>query len=217
MPTIVLADDHPVVRQGLRALLETEPDFVVVAEAEDGQQALDLTSQHKPNVLVTDLMMPGLNGLELARLVTRRNPSIRVIILSLYGDERYVRQALENGVTAFVLKDSKAEEIVKAIREVAAGRPYFCQRLSQLAHLLSMERPTERQLDSHETLTHREREVLHLAAEGLNRTQIGTRLKISPRTAESHRANLMRKLGLRTQSELVRYALRRGIIRLDHP
>lgn len=216
MPTIALAENHAVVRQGLRALLETEPGFIVVGEASDGREALDLVARAKPNILIADLMMPRLNGLEVTRLIKLRQPDTRVIILSMYSDESYVRQALRNGAAGYVLKDCEVSEVVKAVREVAAGRHYLCDRLSKVADRLATERAQGGPLDPYETLTTREREVLQLVAEGLSSTAIGTRLKISPRTAESHRANLIRKLALRTQSDLIRFALKRGIIPLDN-
>lgn len=216
MPTIVVADDHPVFRLGLRAVLETEPDFVVMGETSDGLEALDLVARRKPDVLITDLRMPSLNGLEVTRLIKHRKLETRVIILSIYSDERSVRQALRNGVDGYILKDCEAAEIVEAVREVAGGRRYLCPRLSERTDRLVTEKPGARQPDPYETLTPRERQVLQLAAEGLTSTKIGTRLKISPRTAESHRASLMRKLDLRSQSELIRFALKRGIIPLNN-
>lgn len=216
MPTIALAENHAVVRQGLRALLETEPGFIVVGEASDGRGALHLVVREKPNILIADLMMPHLNGLEVTRLIKLRQPDTRVIILSIHSDESYVRQALRNGAAGYVLKDCEISEVVKAVREVAAGRCYLCEPLSTMADRFSTETAHAGPLDPYERLTTREREVLQLVAEGLSSTAIGARLKISPRTAESHRANLIRKLALRTQSHLIRFALKRGIIPLDN-
>ncbi|HEX9871939.1 MAG TPA: response regulator transcription factor [Candidatus Tectomicrobia bacterium] len=210
--TVVLADDHPVVRQGLHALLETQSDFIVVGEAADGLEAVRLVERLKPNVLVLDLMMPGLNGLEVTRQVCQRTPQTCVVIVSMYSNEAYVLEALRNGATGYVLKDTETSELVQAVREVAAGRRYLSPPLSERAIEAYVKKAHAAPLDLYETLTTREREVLHLSAEGCTNAEIGTRLGISPRTAETHRANLLRKLGLHSQTELVRYALQRGIL-----
>lgn len=213
--TIALADDHIVVRQGLRALLETEPDFRVVGEAGDGPEAVHLVERLQPDVLVLDLMLPGLSGLEVARLVRQGSPKTRVLILSMYADEAYVLRALKNGAAGYALKDSSAADLVQAVREVARGQRYLSPPLSERAIERYAQRAEGVTEDSYETLTTREREVLHLAAEGHTTAEIAARLGISPRTAETHRANLMHKLGIHTQTDLVRYALRRGIIPME--
>lgn len=214
MTTIVLADDHPVVRQGLRALLETEPDFRVVGEAGDGLEATRLVERLQPNMLVLDLMLPGLSGLEVTRLVRQQSPQTHVVILSMHADESYVLEALKNGAIGYVLKDSSAADLVHAVREGAAGRRYLSPPLSERAIERYIQKGEAATQDIYETLTTREREVLHLAAEGHKIAAIAARLFISPRTVETHHANLMRKLGLRTQTDLIRYALRRGILDL---
>jgi DNA-binding NarL/FixJ family response regulator len=209
--TLVLADDHRIVRQGLRALLGTEPDVRLVGEAADGLEALRLVTRLRPDVLVLDLMMPGLGGLEVARRVTRRSPQTRIVILSMYANEAYVVEALRAGAAAYVLKVSGAEELMRAVREAAAGRRFLSPAISEHA----LERYAEQArgpADPYETLTAREREVLQLTAEGLSSAAAASRLFISPRTVESHRANLMRKLGLHNQRELVRFAAERGIL-----
>ena len=213
--TLLLADDHHVVRQGLRALLEADPDFRVVGEASDGLEVPDLVERLQPRVLIVDLMMPGLNGLEVTRQVSKRSPQTRVLILSMHSNEAYVLEALRNGAAAYVLKDSTAAHLVHAVREVVAGRRYLSPPLSERAIETYAEKAKSTSLDPYETLTTRERQVLHLAAEGLTNAEIADRLSISPRTAETHRANLMRKLGLRSQTDLVRYALRRGIVPME--
>jgi DNA-binding NarL/FixJ family response regulator len=216
MITIVLADDHHVVRQGLRALLEAESDFSVLGETGDGLDALRLVEQLNPNVLVLDLMMPGLNGLEVARQLGKRSPNTRIVILSMYSNEAYVLEALSNGASAYVLKDSSSADLVHAVREVAAGRRYLSPPLSDRAIEAYQEKAKAATLDKYEMLTTREREVLQLAAEGHTSTDIAARLGISSRTAEAHRSNLMHKLGIHTQADLIRYALRRGIIPMDN-
>ena len=215
LTTIVLADDHPVVRQGLRALLETEPDFRVVGEAGDGLEAVQLAGRLQPNVLVLDLMMSGLSGLEVTRQVTKRSPRIRVLILSMHADEAYVLESMRNGAAGYVLKDASAADLVQAVREVMAGHRYLSPPLSERAIERYIRKAQKSTQNAYETLTTREREVLHLAAEGHSNAAVADRLGISPRTAETHRANLMHKLGLRTQTDLVRYAIRRGIIPLE--
>ena len=212
--TIVLADDHPVVRQGLRAVLEAEPSFSILGEAGDGLQAVDLVAALKPSVLVVDLMMPGLTGLEVTRRVRKESPDTQVVVLSMHAGEPYVLEALRNGAAAYVLKSSQSVHLVQAVQEAAAGRRYLSPTLSTRALAAYADRaatdagPT----DAYDMLTSREREVLQLAAEGRTHREIAERLRISPRTAEVHRGNLMRKLDLHNQTELVRYAIRRGII-----
>jgi two-component system, NarL family, response regulator NreC len=213
---ILLADDHRIVREGFRALLEAEPDFQIVAETGDGLDAVRLVEQHKPQVLVLDLMMPGLNGLEVARQVSQRAPRTRIVVLSMHANEAYVLEALKNGASAYVLKDASAAELVRGVREANAGRRYLSPPLSEPAIDSYIQRArTSDSLDLYDTLTNREREVLQLAAEGHTNVEIANRLFISPRTVETHRSNAMHKLGLRSQTELVRFALQRGILPLE--
>jgi DNA-binding NarL/FixJ family response regulator len=212
MTTIVLADDHPIVRQGLRSLLEAEPDFRVVGEAADGIEAVQQVERLRPNVLVLDLMMPGLSGLEVTRQVSQRFPQTRVIILSMHANEPYVLEAVSNGATGYVLKKSTTEELVQAIREVLAGRRYLSPPFSEEALKPYLQKTPASPEDPYELLTPREREVLHLVAAGHTSAEIAQRLVVSPRTVESHRANLMRKLNMHHQADLIRYALQRGIL-----
>jgi two-component system response regulator NreC len=213
--TIVLADDHPVVRHGLRALLHAEPGLCVVGETGDGLEVVQLVERLKPDVLILDLVIPGLNGLEVTRQVSRRSPQTHVVILSMHTDEAHVLEALRAGATAYVPKESTSAELVRAIREVIAGRRYLSPPLSEHAIEAYVEKAKTAALDPYDTLTAREREVLHLAAEGHSNAEIAARLSISPRTAETHRAHLMRKLGLHSQADLIRYALRREILPME--
>jgi two-component system response regulator NreC len=215
MTTIALADDHHVVRQGLQSLLEAEPDFSVVGETGNGIEAVQLVERLQPDVLVLDLMMPGLNGLEVTRQVSQRSPQTHVVILSMYANEAHVIEALRAGAAAYVLKESSSAELVHAVREAVAGRHYLSPPLSERAIEAYMQKAESSALDPYETLTAREREVLHLVAEGHTNAEIADRLFISRRTVETHRANLMRKLGLRTQTDLISYALRRGILPME--
>ena len=212
---IVLADDHPVVRLGIRNLLEAEAQFTIVGEIADALQVIPQVEALKPDVLVLDLIMPGLNGLEITRRVSRSAPQTRIIVLSMHANEAYVIEALRNGASGYVLKGSEAGELVRAIHEVLGGGRYLSPPLSEQAIEMYVEKAAGVQLDPYDTLSARERQVLHLAAEGHTSPEIAARLYISTRTVETHRANLMRKLGLRTQTDLVRYALRRGILPLE--
>jgi two-component system response regulator NreC len=212
MTTIALAEDHHVVRQGFKLVLAAQTDFKLVGEAADGLEAVQLVGKAKPDVLLLDLMIPRLHGLEVTRQVRKENPNTRVIILSMHADEPYVMEALRNGASGYVLKDCTSADLVEAVRTVAAGRRYLSPSLAERALTGYVEHPGESELDVYETLTNRERLVLQLAAEGKTSGEIATALFISPRTAETHRANLMRKLNLRSQTDLVRFAIRRGII-----
>jgi two-component system, NarL family, response regulator NreC len=213
--TIVLADDHQVVRQGLRAILEGEHNLRVVGEAGNGLKAARLVERLRPDVLVLDLMIPGLSGLEVTRQLAKRSPKTRVVILSMHSDKSYVLEALRNGAAGYVLKDSSADELIKAVQEAAANRRYLSPPLSDSAVDAYAQQGSATGTDSYDSLSSREREVFQLAAEGHTNKEIGKMLFISPRTVEIHRANMMAKLGLRTQTDLIRYALKRGIISRD--
>lgn len=215
MISIVLADDHQIVRRGLRVLLEAETDFCIVGEAANGLEAITLAERLRPSVLVIDIMMPDLNGLEATRHIKDRLPETRVVVLSMHTNEAYVFQALKNGAEGYVLKDSSETDIVQAVREVLAGRRYLSPQLSQQAIAVYIEKAPNSEISSYDALTTRERGVLQLAAQGYTSRQIANRLCLSPRTVETHRTNLIRKLGLKTQTDLIRYALRHGIIPTD--
>ncbi|MBN2505574.1 MAG: response regulator transcription factor [Verrucomicrobia bacterium] len=212
MITIVLAEDHHIVRQGLRLLLEAEPGFRLVGEAADGLEAVRLVETLHPNVLVLDLMIPRLHGLDVTRQVRRQCPETHVVILSMHADEPYVMEALRNGATGYVLKDATGADLVHAVKDAMAGRRYLSPALAERALSSYVERPGESELDVYETLTNRERLVLQLAAEGHSSPEIAKQLFISTRTVETHRANFMRKLSLHSQTELVRFAIRKGIL-----
>ncbi|HSD66548.1 MAG TPA: response regulator transcription factor [Vicinamibacteria bacterium] len=214
---VVLVDDHELVRQGVGALLQPEADLEVVGQAGDGLAALELVERLRPDVVVADLMLPGLGGLELTRQVVRRSPGTRVVVLSMHAEEPFVLKALDEGASAYVLKDSGIAELLRAIREAVRGRRYLSPPLSDKAVSAYLRRKNTPGTpdDPYEGLTPRERQVLHLAAEGLGNTALAGRLGISVRTAETHRARLMHKLALRNQTELVRWAIRRGIVPLE--
>lgn len=214
MTTISIADDHDIVRQGLRALLNAEPQWEVIGEAADGLAAVEMIEQTNPDILVLDLMMPGLTGMEVTRRVRQRSPQTQVVILSMYADEPYVLECLRNGASAYVLKAVSTRDLVHAIREVLAGRRYLSPPLTERAIASYVDRAQSAVIpqDRYETLTSREREVLQMLAQSMSNSEIATRLTISPRTVETHRANLMRKLDLQTQTDLIRYALQRGLV-----
>ncbi len=210
MTTLVLADDHPFVRQGLRAVLQAEKDFHLLGEADNGLDAVRLVERLRPQLLIVDLMMPGLHGLQVTREVSKTGT--QVVVLSMQADEPYVLEALRNGAKAYVMKDAPPQELIFALREAAAGRRYLSSPLTERAVELFRKASLDVPMDAYETLSDREREVLQLTAEGLSSTQIAERLFISARTVETHRINLMRKLGLHNQTEMIRYAVRRGIV-----
>ena len=213
--TIVLADDHHVVRQGLRTLLEGALDCSVVGEAADGRAAIELVKRLLPMVLVVDMVLPHLNGLDVIRQAQQSAPQTRIVVLSMHADESYVREALRAGATAYVLKESHADEFVQAVRQAAAGKRYLSPPLTERALDAYIAQSVETPFDLAETLTGREREVLVMAAQGGTTAEIAARLSLSGRTVEAYRARMMRKLGLRSQVDLVRYALRQGLIALE--
>jgi DNA-binding NarL/FixJ family response regulator len=213
--TVLLADDHPIVRQGMRRLLEAETDLTVVAEAADGLETVQLVEKLKPSVLVVDMMMPGLNGLEVLRQVKKRCPTTFSIVLSMQSADAYVVEALKAGAAGYILKESGPGELVHAVRQVIQGQRFLSPKLSERLINAYIRTSDETVLDPYETLTDREREVLQMASEGLTTPEIARRLSISPRTAELHRGRMMNKLGLRNQTDLVRYALKRGILPMD--
>ena len=213
--TVLLVDDHPIVRQGLRNLLDSMPDFKVVGEAGDGLQALELIEKVQPQVLVIDVVMPGLSGLEVTQRVKRQWPAVKVIILSMQNNEAYVVSALKSGASGYILKDTGPEELVDAIRAVVKGERYLSKQLSERIINAYVSKVDEAEVDPYDTLTNREKEILHLIAEGFTNQEIAERLYISPRTAELHRSNVLNKLSLKNQVDLVRFAIKRGILPLD--
>ncbi|HEY2666378.1 MAG TPA: response regulator transcription factor [Actinomycetota bacterium] len=213
--SVLLAEDHPVVREGLRAMLEAEGDFQVVGQTGNSSEVGGMVEELHPDVLVLDLIMPGIGGLNALRELGRRRLNTRVVVLSMYANEAYVLEALQNGAGAYVLKQSEAAELVRGIREVAKGRRYLSPPLSQRAVEAYAKRAKGTVAAREAELTAREKEVLMLVGQGFTSAQIGERLFISVRTVESHRSNLTKKLGLHSQAEMVRTALRRELTPLD--
>jgi two-component system, NarL family, response regulator NreC len=210
---VALIDDHPIVRQGLRNLLQTEPSFAVVGEADDGVTGVELVQRVKPDVLIVDLMMPGLNGLDLIKQVLKRQPKLRILVLSMQSADSYVVEALNCGAAGYVLKETGPSEIIRAIHTVVAGDRYLSPKLSE--RLLTSSAGKKRMTDPYETLTPREREILHLIIEGNTSPQIAKKLVLSPRTVELHRSRIMKKLDLHNQTDIFRYALERGLLSAD--
>jgi two-component system response regulator NreC len=211
--TILLADDHAILRDGVRALLSDEPDLVVVGEADDGRSAVEQTRALRPDVVVMDIGMPLLNGLEATRQIRREHPQSRVLILTMHQNEEYLSQVLAAGASGYVLKQAAGRELVDAIREVARGGAFFSPSMARtLADLYLESLEAEASHDPYEELTAREREVLQLVAEGFSSRKIAEMLNLSIKTVKTHRLHLMQKLDLHDRTELVKYAFQKGII-----
>jgi len=210
---ILLADDHNVIRRGLRALLDGQPGFSVVAEAADGISAVEQAKAHKPDVVVLDIAMPRLAGTDAAERIAAEVPSAAIVILSMHADEGYVLRALKAGAKAYLLKDSAEGDLIDAIRVVNEGKAFFSPEVSRmLAEDYVREIKARRAEDSYELLTAREREVLHLLAEGKSNKDIAGLLNLSQYTVETHRRNIQEKLNLHSLAELILYAVRKGVI-----
>lgn len=211
MISVVVADDHGVVREGLRRILEAEHDVQVSGEAGDGREVLGQVEKHCPEVVIMDITMPNLGGLETLERLRAKYPQVKVILLSVHCDSRFIRSAIALGADGYVLKNGRTAEIVTAIRAVTKGGSYFSPVVAK--EIVSQLRTPKRGGDEpFSLLSGREREVLHLIAEGLSAKEIAGQLEISTKTVEAHRTSLMRKLGVRKATELVRYALRHGLI-----
>jgi DNA-binding NarL/FixJ family response regulator len=210
---VLLADDHRLMRSGLRLVIERHPKFAVVGEADDGRQALAMAESLEPDVIVMDIGMPNLNGIEAARQITEKHPGISIIMLSMHSDEGYVLRALKAGARAYLLKDSAEEDLTRAIEAVRDGKSFFSPAVSKLLlddYIRKLQRAgTE---DSYDLLTGREREVLQLVAEGKSSKEIAGLLNLSTYTVETHRSNIMQKLNLKGIPELILYAVRKGLI-----
>lgn len=211
MTTILLADDHRVVREGLRTLLAQEPDLSVIGEASDGREVVTLARTLRPDVIIMDIAMPELSGIEATRLIVSENPSIRIVALSMYADRRFVTQILRAGALGYVLKEAAFEELARAIRTVATGKPYLSQTVAGFVVEEFMRQVSTTTSKSLEILTSRETEVLRLLAEGKRAKEIALELKIGVKTAEAHRQNLMNKLEMHSIAELTRFAIREGL------
>lgn len=210
---ILLADDHTVVRQGLRKLLEEYEDWEVVAEAGDGREAVRLAEQHKPDVVVIDVAMPLLNGIEATRQIVHRLPGVSVLVLSMHADAAYVNQIVEAGGTGYLLKDSADVDLIEAIGAVARGETFFSPQIARMMRDRDVDPASTDAVDRYEALSAREREVFQLIAEGRVNKEIASLLSITLSTVETHRARMMAKLDLHSAAEIVLYAVRRGVVR----
>lgn len=211
---IVLADDHTVMRSGLKLLLEREPDFSVVGEAQNGKEAVQVVGEKLPDVVVMDIAMPNLNGIEATGRIVGAHPKTAVIILSMHSDEGYVLRALKAGARGYLLKDSAESDLIAAVRKVSEGRAFFSPAISNLLVEDYVREIRNRGAeDSYELLTARERELLQLLAEGKTTKEIASYLQLSPYTVDTHRSNLMRKLNVNSLAELILYAVRKGVIK----
>ena len=213
MIRILLADDHIVMRNGLRLLLERRPDFEVVGEAADGRQTVEICDSLKPDVVVLDIAMPNLNGIEAARQISAKLPHTSIVILSMHSDEGYVLRALKAGARAYLLKDSAETDLINAIHAVTEGKAFFSPAISKMLVDDYVRRLQQRGVeDSYELLTTREREILQLLAEGKSNKEVANILNLSLYTVETHRGNILQKLNLHSVPELILYAVRKGVI-----
>ena len=210
---ILLADDHTIIRSGLRLLLEQQPDFKVVAEAADGREAVELVSKEHPEVAVLDISMPQLNGIEATQQIVSREPRTNVVILSMHSDEGYVLRALKAGARAYILKNSADADLIRAVRSVSEGKSFFSPVISKMLLEDYIRQIRDKEVeDSYDLLTPREREILQLLAEGKANKEVAKILKLSLYTVETHRGNILEKLNLHGVPELILYAVRKGII-----
>jgi two-component system, NarL family, response regulator NreC len=210
---VLLADDHDVVRKGLRYVLERQPEMEVVGEAGNGREAVKLAEEMTPDVIIMDVAMPQLNGIEATAQIIKRNPRTMVIILSMYSDEGYLVRALTAGAKGYILKDSAESDLVRAVETVATGKPFFSPSIAQTLledYLQHLHRKNLQ--DSYDLLTEREKEVLQLLAEGKSNKEVADLLNLSLYTVETHRSHLMQKLNLHNTAEIVLYAVRKKII-----
>jgi two-component system response regulator NreC len=213
---VLLAEDHTIVRKGLRSLLDADPAITVVGEAENGRQAIDQVERLLPDVVVMDIAMPGLNGLEATRQIKKRFPEVQVLILTVHTAQEYILQILRAGASGYLVKQAAPTDLVQAIQAAHRGDTFLSPSISRkVIEEYVQQASTAAELDSYETLTDREREVLQLIAEGSSTRQIAEQLHISVKTVETHRAHLMDKLELRSTAELTQYAIRKGVISLD--
>jgi two-component system, NarL family, response regulator NreC len=209
----VLADDHTIVRNGLRVLLERQTDFMVVGEAANGREAIEIAERQSPDVVLMDVAMPTMNGIEAAARITSALPKTAVVILSMHKDESYILRALKAGARGYLLKDSAESDLIQAVRAVAAGKAFFSPAVSKVLAEDYIRQVQHRGLDDpYDLLTARERELLQMIAEGKSAKEIAALLNLSAHTVDTHRGNLMQKLHVHSIPELILYSVRKGII-----
>jgi two-component system response regulator NreC len=213
---VLLADDHKIVRQGLRALLEKQQDIEVVAETENGRNAVRLAAEVAPDVVIMDITMPDLNGVEAAKQILNKSPDIKIVALSIHSDALFVTEMLKSGAAGYLLKDCAFEELVRAIRTVLDNKTYLSPSVSGVVVDDYIHRLTKTDFTGKEAISDREREVLQLMAEGNSTKQIAQKLHISVKTVETHRRQIMNKLDIHTIAELTKYAIRKGLTSLEN-
>lgn len=212
---IIIVDDHGIVREGLKALLENQPDIEVVGEGEDGQVAVELTKQLSPDMIIMDMSMPNLNGIEATRLILQNSPNTKVVILSMHSDRHIVKEILEAGASAYVLKSNLFDEMLRALETVAKGGRYLSPRITDVVINGYVGKSAENDAAEITKLTGRERQIVQLVAEGKTIKEIAGMLHISPKTADSNRRQIMNKLGFNSVAELTKYAIREGLTSLE--
>lgn len=209
---VIIAEDHTIVREGLRALLLSSPDFEIVAEAENGREVIRRAAESMPNLVLMDLSMPGMNGIEAIREIRSQYPQVKILVLTVHTNEEYIHACIQNGANGYIVKDASRAELMTAIRSVLEGKTHFCSEATEkiITWYLHGTRVTT-PISPWEALTHRERQILKLIAEGNTNKRIGSFLDISTKTVEKHRANLMEKLNLHSTAALTAFAVKRGL------
>ncbi|HEY4612258.1 MAG TPA: response regulator transcription factor [Bacteroidota bacterium] len=213
---ILIADDHSLIRTGIATLLQSYEEFVVVGEAKDGEEAVEMTRKVQPDVVIIDLSMPKMNGIDATRIIREKYPQTRVLVLTMHENEEYIYQIFRSGAGGYVLKNSSREELCEAVRSVAKGEKFFSTRVSEImveSFVKRGEAPQQEVADSDVPLTKREKEILALVSEGMTNQQIADKLFISPRTVDTHRTNIMQKLNIHDVVLLARYAVEHGLLR----
>jgi DNA-binding NarL/FixJ family response regulator len=205
---VIIADDHTLFRQGLKLILEDIPNIDVAADVANGRELIDITKELQPDLIIMDINMPFINGIEASRILLQRNPDLKILVVSMYGDEQYYNSVIENGVKGFILKDAENEELRAAISAILNGKTYFSQEL--LLKLIRNRKNSEQIV-----LTQREKQILELICQGLSSTEIAGKLFLSERTIENHRANLLDKTGCRNSLSLVLYAVRNNLVEVQ--
>ena len=213
---ILVVDDHTIVRQGLKALLEAQPGFRVVGEADNGREAVKKAQELSPDVVIMDIAMPILNGLEATRQIKRVLPEVKVLALTMYNDEEYVFQILKSGASGYLIKETAASELINAIRSISMGNPFFSPTISRkIMESYLREDAEKKPKGESDKLTNREKEVLQLIAEGYTNNEIGNLMNISVKTVETHRAHIMSKLDIHDVAGLIKYAIKKGLVVID--
>jgi DNA-binding NarL/FixJ family response regulator len=211
---VLLVDDHTLFREGIRSLLESQPDIKIISEAEDGHKGVEMAIEMEPDVVLLDIAMPLLNGLDAAKKIKRKNPEIQILILTMHENEDYIRNALAFGASGYILKDTKADELIKAVRSIHSGEVVLSPAITNMIVINYLRWGNSQNKDNTRILSPREREVLQLIAEGYTNKQIAEILCISIKTVQAHRSNLMSKLDLHDKGELIKYAIQKKIIEI---